>query len=124
MIVALDIDGTIDESVELFHILSTVLRSGGHRLIILTYRDPARVSQTQEQLRDWGISYDEIVFAESLDDKGRICRELNVDVFFEDQDECIVPVDERTLVCKLRNGGNFDFEERVWLSTDRLTRLL
>ena len=75
MIVALDIDGTIDESVELFHILSTVLRSGGHRLIILTYRDPARVSQTQEQLRDWGISYDEIVFAESLDDKGRICRD-------------------------------------------------
>ena len=52
MIVALDIDGTIDESVELFRILSTSLRSDGHRLIILTYRDPARVSQTEEQPRN------------------------------------------------------------------------
>ena len=86
--------------------------------------DPARASQTEEQLQDWGISYDEIVFAKSLEDKGRLCREHNVAIFFEDQDECIVPVDERTVVCKVRNGGNFDFDERVWISTDSLTRLI
>ena len=71
-----------------------------------------------------GHRHDELHFARSLEDKGRLCRELAIDIFFDDQDECIVPVDERTLVCKIRNGGNFDFDERKWLSTGRLTRLL
>jgi hypothetical protein len=43
--------------------------------------------------------------------------------FFDDQDECIAPVDERTLVFKIRNGGNFDFDERKRLSTGGLTRM-
>jgi hypothetical protein len=76
------------------------------------------------RLADWGIAYDELHFANSLSDKGRLCRELNIDIFFDDQDECIVPVTERTLVFKIRNGGNFDFNERKWLSTGKLTRLL
>ena len=49
---------------------------------------------------------------------------MAIDVFFDDQDECIVAVDERTLVLKVRNGGNFDFDTRKWLSTTRLTELL
>ncbi len=64
--------------------------------------------------------YDELHFARSLTDKARLCRELEID----DQDECIVPVDERTTVFKIRNGGNFDFAQRKWLSTAKLTRLL
>jgi hypothetical protein len=36
----------------------------------------------------------------------------------------LVGVDERTAVFKIRNGGNFDFAERKWLSTAKLTRLL
>src|SRR5690349_16083235 len=76
------------------------------------------------QSAGWGIRYDELHFARSLPDKGRLCRELDLDVYFDDQDECIVGVDERTVVFKVRNGGNFDFQQQKWLSTDRLTRLL
>jgi hypothetical protein len=36
----------------------------------------------------------------------------------------VVSVDERTVVFKIRNGGNFDFGEKKWLSTSQLTRLL
>ena len=28
------------------------------------------------------------------------------------------------LVCKVRNGGNFDFVRQRWLSTSRLTELI
>ncbi len=65
-----------------------------------------------------------ISIARSLSDKGRLCRELGIDLYFDDQDECVVGVDERTTVLKIRNGGNFDFEEKRWLSTAKMTRLL
>jgi hypothetical protein len=42
----------------------------------------------------------------------------------DDQDECIQDIGEQTTVFKIRNGGNFDFDEKKWLSTTRLTRLL
>jgi hypothetical protein len=42
----------------------------------------------------------------------------------DDQDECIQDVGEQTTVFKVRNGGNFDFDERKWPSTAKLTRLL
>jgi hypothetical protein len=121
--VALDMDGTISEHPELFALLATSLRAAGHAVMILTYRDPDRVEATRRQLAGWGIEYDEVVFAPSLHGKGEMCRQHAVDVFI-DQNECIVGVPEGVLVLKVRNGGNFDFEERKWLSTSKLTELL
>jgi hypothetical protein len=122
--IGLDLDGLLDELPELFAFLTRALRGGGHYVAILTYRDPASRTRTEAQLAALGIVYDELHFARSLDDKGRLCRELAIDVYFDDQDECLVGIDESTVVFKVRNGGNFDFRERKWLSTARLTRLL
>ena len=124
MRVGFDIDGLLDERPDFFAFLSTALRAGGHFVAILTYRDPAREEQTHRQLAAWGIRYDELHFARSLSDKGRLCRELHIDVYFDDQDECAGGVDESTTVFKIRNGGNFDFAAKKWLSTPALTRLL
>ena len=68
--------------------------------------------------------FDELVIASSLEAKGELCGVHGVDLFFDDQDECIASVPECVLVCKVRNGGNFDFARRQWISTERLTRLL
>ena len=124
MRIALDIDGLLDEVPEFFGFLSHALREKGHFVAVLTFRDPARRAHTEEQLAGWGIAYDELHFARSLEDKGRLCEELAINLFFDDQDECIQPVGERTTVFKIRNGGNFDYKDRLWLSTARLTRLL
>jgi hypothetical protein len=56
--------------------------------------------------------------------EGRLCRELAIGIYFDDQDECLADVGEETTVFKVRNGGNFDFAARTWLSTTKLTRLL
>jgi hypothetical protein len=93
-------------------------------VVILTYRDPEREDATRAELAGWGIAFDDLVLAPSLDAKGRLCEEHRIDIFFDDQDECIAPVPERTLVFKLRNGGNFDFDSRRWLGTARLTEIL
>ncbi len=124
MKVALDIDGTISEHPEFFAVLSTALRAAGHRVIVLTYSDPARREARMAQLAAWGVGFDELVIAPSLEAKGELCGTLGVDLFFDDQDECIVSVPESVLVCKVRNGGNFDFANQRWLSTAQLTRLL
>lgn len=124
MRIGLDLDGLLDERPDFFAFLTAALRSGGHFVAVLTFRDPASKEKTEGQLRGWGIAFDELHFARSLSDKGRLCRELDIDVHFDDQDECVVGVDEKTTVFKIRNGGNFDFAEQKWLSTDKLTRLL
>ena len=124
MRVGLDLDGLLDERPDFFAFLTAALRVGGHFVAILTYRDPGRRTHTEAQLAGWGIGYDELHFARSLSDKGRLCRELEIDTYFDDQDECVVGVGEKTTVFKIRNGGNFDFEEAKWLSTGKLTRLL
>jgi hypothetical protein len=124
MRVGLDIDGLLDERPEFFALLSTALRASGHFIAVLTYRDPNRREQTEKQLASWGICFDELHFTRSLSDKGRLCRVLKLDIYFDDQDECIVDVDETTMVFKIRNGGNFDFRVKKWVSTATLTRLL
>src|SRR5262245_36765194 len=124
MRIGLDLDGLLDERPDFFAFLTAALRGAGHFVAVLTYRDAAGRARTEAQLAGWGISYDELHFARSLADKGRLCRELALDVYFDDQDECLKDVGEATTVFKIRNGGNFVFEERKWLSTAELTRLL
>jgi hypothetical protein len=124
MRIGLDLDGLLDEHPAFFAFLTAALRAAGHFVAILTYRDADSRQRTEGFLAELGVVYDDLHFARSLADKGRLCRELEIDVYFDDQDECIVPVDERTTVFKIRNGGNFDFAERKWLSTAKLTRML
>ena len=124
MRIALDIDGTISEHPRFFAELSTSFRAAGHEILVLTYRDPHRVEATEAQLVEWGVSYDRLVFAQSLEEKGRLCVTHQVDLFIDDQDECIADVPAEVLVLKVRNGGNFDFDRSRWISTSRLTDLI
>jgi hypothetical protein len=124
MNIALDIDGTISERPDFFAELSTSFRRAGHRVLVLTYRDPARADATRVQLAAWGVEFDQLVIAPSLNSKGAMCAAHGVHLFFDDQDECIADVPESVLVFKVRNGGNFDFDSRRWLSTSKLTELI
>lgn len=124
MTIALDIDGTISEHPAFFALLAASFRASGHRVIVLTYRDPVRAAATRAQLAAWGVEFDDLVIAPSLTGKGELCTAHAVDVFFDDQDECIADVPESVLVFKVRNGGNFAFDSRRWLSTAKLTELI
>jgi len=77
---------------------------------------------TETQLAEWGVEYDEFVFSKSLQEKGQLCVSHRVDLFIDDQDECIADVPERVLVLKVRNGGNFDFDRCRWIVAIQCTR--
>lgn len=124
MNVGLDIDGTITDHPEFFALLAAALRAAGHRVLIFTFRDPEREAHARAQLAGWGVAFDELVFAPSLESKGDLCRRHDVAVFIDDQDECLADVPESTMVLKVRNGGNFDFGSKRWVSRGRWTRLI
>ena len=118
MRIGLDLDGLLDERPEFFAFLTAALRGQGHFVAILTYRDPESRPRTQAQLTGWGVQCDELHFARSLRDKGRLC-----------------PSEDRRV---LRRPGHDRGDDRLqdpqrrelrlrgerWLSTERLTRLL
>src|SRR5262249_8530089 len=72
MRIGLDLDGLLDERPDFFAFLTAALRAGGHFVAVLTYRDPDSRARTEAQLAVWSVQYDELHFARSLSDKGRL----------------------------------------------------
>lgn len=104
----LDIDGTIDESLEFMQLLS---RTWPGEVIIITARNDH--TSAVEDLARWGIEYDRLITVSKLDQKADIIRQHGVNVYVDDQDECIANIDSSVTVLKIRNGGNF--EQGRWL---------
>ena len=91
MRVALDIDETITKHPEFFAFLSKALMDAGHRVFIVTFR--WHREETERDLAQMGISYHELHLEEDQEVfrhtgfyewKANKCRELGVDVLFED----------------------------------------
>jgi predicted glycosyltransferase len=57
-----DIDSVITANPDFFKWWIYHLRKNGHEVLIVTGRNPARKSETKEELKMWGISYDSISF--------------------------------------------------------------
>ena len=111
MVIAFDIDETITEHPEFFSLLSRSLRTGGHSVIIITFRQDRKA--VEEELRRWGIAYDELITG-SLESslrygveswKGAMCREHGVDIMFEDDREVISSIDASVLCFIPARGG-------------------
>jgi hypothetical protein len=103
MRVAFDVDDTITRCPEFFALLSRALQAGGHSVFIITYREDR--PETEQELRAWGIQYDELVTPTDRDLqergfyrwKAEACRLRKVDIFFEDMPEVVNLLDESTL---------------------------
>jgi hypothetical protein len=90
MTLGLDIDGTITRHPTFFAWLARTLRDGGHRVIVITFRE-SRDSAIAD-LAAWGLPFDELItwsFADNAGEdmlawKGRICAERGVEILFDD----------------------------------------
>jgi uncharacterized HAD superfamily protein len=112
----IDIDGTITENPDFFRILSN---SWPGEVTILTFRN--NVEETIEFLRELSIYYDELHFCKSMDKSGDI-KSLGIDVYIDDQDECIYKIPDQVTVLKIRNGGNF--KSGKWLYSEDTGKLV
>jgi len=108
----LDLDGTIDEAPEFYKTLSKVWPG---LVIIVTCRTDEK--KAHEDAQKFGVYYDEIVLVKRLDAKAAIIKEYNIDVYVDDQDECLMDIPMDTTVLKMRNPGNF--ESGKWLYSEK-----
>lgn len=99
-ILGIDIDGTIDESSDFFKILS---KTWPGKVYIVTARDDAE--KAKQYVDSFDIYYDDIYAIGKLDKAETISR-IGIDVFFDDQDECIKNISDDVTVMKIRNDGN------------------
>jgi hypothetical protein len=104
VVIALDIDDTITLHPAFFAAMSQAMRAAGHTIVIITLRESE--SLARQDLASMGIVFDRIVCAtpDALAEHGyawkaTVCRELGVDVFFEDSPRILSHVDPRTLAC-------------------------
>ena len=106
----IDIDGTIDENPQFFKMLS---QTWPGRVVIITCRNDRR--KTTTDLKTWDIYYDHLVMVGRLSDKPRHIEENKVDIFIDDQDECLQNMPPNVTIMKIRNGGNYDYNNHKWL---------
>ncbi len=97
MKIGLDLDNTITDAPWLFSILCAGLIAKGHEVHILTYRD-GDPEETAEELRILGITYTELHLPTVTEDmskwKGRLAKELRLDVMIDDSPENLAEMPE------------------------------
>lgn len=91
-------------------------------VVVISYRN--NYGKAETDLERLGIEYDELVLVDSFDAKADVIAEKNIGVYFDDQPEMLKNIPEGVHVMLYRNGGNFDFDERLWLFSDRTAKLL
>jgi hypothetical protein len=94
-----------------------------HRIYILTDREPNTEQEIADELDYLGIEYSEIVIT---DKKAEYIRERGITIFFENSDEYFLELGEEVVVFKIRESGNFDFEEKEgrWIGSKKTTRMI
>lgn len=115
----LDLDGLLDEANDFFIVLAELWPA---EVVVISYRND--YSKAQADLHRLGIKYDHLVLVDSFDAKADVIHERNVGVYFDDQPEMLKQVADGVHVFLYRNGGNFDFDQRLWLFSDQTARLL
>ena len=115
----LDLDGLLDEATDFFKILARIWPGN---VVVISYRKD--YSKAQADLERLGIEYDELVLVDSFDAKAAVIAEKNIGVYFDDQPEMLKNIPEGVHVMLYRNGGNFDFDERLWLFSDSTAKLI
>lgn len=112
--IGIDLDGTIDEAPGFFTDLS---HSWKGKVYIVTYRDDAEKARA-DALKH-GVRCDEVILVKDFEEKSKRIRQLGIEYFFDDMDEVIQHVKPECKVFKVRNEGNFCFDSKKWLYSDK-----
>lgn len=97
--IGIDIDGTITAAPEFFSVLTRAFRRAGHKVYIITYRQPMAVQATRGDLAAWGIEYDDMYLCGNAEEMGqwkaKIAAMLDLDVMFDDMPQSLSALSEK-----------------------------
>lgn len=120
MKIGIDLDNTINENnttISFFSFITNAMK-GKWEIFIITNRDDSEKSRqkTIEELNGHGIYYDKLVITP---DKHDYIIENGINVYVDDTDEYYLKLPESIVVFKIREAGNFDFENHKWVYGDK-----
>jgi uncharacterized HAD superfamily protein len=115
----LDLDGVITDAPEFFSAWS---HSWNGRVIVVTFRhDKAKAI---EDLEIRNIRYDDVILVTRFEDKAKVIAREKIDIFIDDQPEILKHIGQEVSVLLFRNEGNYDFEDRRWMLSNRTGKLM
>lgn len=109
----IDLDGTIDENPVFFQLMT---HKWPGRVVVVTYRDD--LDKAKADLDALFIRYDDVILADKFDKSEIIARE-EIEIYIDDQDEMTQNIPEGVTVLKMRNSGNFDYDAKKWLYSEK-----
>jgi len=115
----IDLDGTISDAPEFFRKLSSIWPGEVHVITFRRDRDKAIAD-----LASFGIRYHEVHLVSTFAEKAVVIKRLEIGVYFDDQPEMIQDICPLTTVFLQRNEGNFDFEDRRFMLSERTGKLV
>jgi len=110
--IAIDLDGTISEYPEFFKLFTKAMSQAGCEIYVVTDRPAGAEEIVAEELRGYGITYDEIKITGW---KSRYILKEGITVLFDDVDDYFVDLPAEVAVFKIRQKYNFDFVGRKWI---------
>lgn len=68
----------------------------------------------------WG----RLILVESLETKVKVIEGEIIQIFFDDQSECLKHIEAIRHVLSVRNEGNFDFADKRWMFSEKTGKLV
>lgn len=115
----LDLDGLLDEANGFFRLLTRIWPG---QVTVISYRTD--YDKAKADLANLQIQYDDLVLVSTFDAKADVIKDKNIGVYFDDQPEMLRNIPEDVHIFLYRNGGNFDFDDRLWLFSERTGRMV
>jgi len=115
----IDLDGCVDEHPIFFQ---TLTRNWPGKVFVVSFRSDR--DKALADLAEHNIRCDELILVDSFDAKADVIVEKGILIFFDDQPEMLRNIPDNRSVMLVRNGGNFDFEEKKWLFSEETGRLV
>ena len=115
----IDIDGCIDEATIFFQFLSHCWKG---KVYIITFRDDRE--KAVRDLARFNIRYDELILVDTFEAKAEVVARENIMIYFDDQPEMIKNMPDTVNVMLVRNGGNFCFDDKLWMMSNRTGRII
>lgn len=115
MVVGLDIDGTITRHPKFFAFLSQSLMQAGHEVVVITFRQDRQSAMSD--LSTWGIAYSRLetwslehTAADMLQWKANVCRQMGVELLFDDDPQVLSRVDPEVVSLMVVDHKEHDLE--------------
>ena len=121
--IGIDLDNTITAShisMVFFAFLTNFLKEEAE-IFIMTNRETDEDSrkEIEQELFQMNIRYDRLVITGQ---KAEFILSEGIHILFEDTDEYYIELPSSVLVFKIREPGNFDFDQHKWIYGDKTGR--